>query len=117
LLDETVDMVWAARKVIQFFRHESCGKCTPCREGTYWLEKRMDAIWDKKATPADIKLIEDVANQINGKCLCALGDFATSPITSSLRHFRSEYMALVEQPKAAAKPAPKAAPAKAAVTE
>ncbi len=117
LLDETVDMVWAARKVIKFFRHESCGKCTPCREGTYWLEKRMDAIWEKKATPADVKLIEDISNQMNGRCLCALGDFATSPILSSLKNWHGEYMALVEQPKAAAKPAPKAAPAKATVTE
>ncbi|HLY24928.1 MAG TPA: NADH-quinone oxidoreductase subunit NuoF [Aggregatilineales bacterium] len=117
LLDETVDMVWAARKVIHFFKHESCGKCTPCREGTYWLEKRMDAIWDKKATAADVKLIEDISNQMNGRCLCALGDFATSPILSSLKNWRSEYMALVEQPKSAAKPTPKAAPAKEKVAE
>src|SRR5579859_2510812 len=60
LLDETVNMVWAATKVTNFFRHESCGKCTPCREGTYWLEKRMEAIWSKTATPADVKLIEEI---------------------------------------------------------
>jgi NADH-quinone oxidoreductase subunit F len=106
LLDETVDMAWAATKVINFFRHESCGKCTPCREGTYWLERRMEAIIGKRATPNDVKLIEDIANQMAGKCLCALGDFATSPVLSSLKHWRSEYMALVEP----AKPAPKAAP-------
>jgi NADH-quinone oxidoreductase subunit F len=110
LLDEDTDMVWAATRMAEFFRHESCGKCTPCREGTYWLERRMEAIYHHKATPADVKLIEDVAIQMQGKCLCALGDFATSPIMSSLKYWRNEYMAYVE-PKPAAKPA--AAPAKA----
>ncbi len=114
LLDETRDMVWAAMKVSEFFRHESCGKCTPCREGTYWLEKRMHAIHSREAGPADIKLIEDVANQMAGKCLCALGDFATSPILSSLKYWRTEYDAYVN-----AKPAPaaKAAPKRAAAAE
>ncbi|MEP7285779.1 MAG: NADH-quinone oxidoreductase subunit NuoF [Chloroflexota bacterium] len=110
LLDETVNMVWAATKVTHFFRHESCGKCTPCREGTYWLEKRMDAIWEKRAAVGDIKLIEDISNQMQGKCLCALGDFATSPVLSSLKYWRDEYMAQVEPAKPAAKPAAKAAP-------
>ncbi len=109
MLDETVDMVWAAQRMAYFFRHESCGKCTPCREGTYWLEKRMDAIVDHRATAADIKLLEDVATQMQGKSLCALGDFATSPIMSSLKLFRNEYMAYVGTD--AAKPAAKAAAA------
>ena len=109
ILDEDTDIVWATLKMAEFFRHESCGKCTPCREGTYWLEKRMDAIHGKKATPADVKLIEDVATQMQGKCLCALGDFATSPILSTLKHFRSEYMVYVEPAKPAAKPAARAA--------
>src|SRR5260370_9268752 len=110
LLDETVDMAWAATKVINFFRHESCGKCTPCREGTYWLERRMEAIIGKRATPNDVKLVEDIANQMQGKCLCALGDFAASPVLSSLKHWRSEYMALVEpaKPAAPSRPAPRA---------
>ncbi len=107
LLDEDTDMVWAAQRMAHFFRHESCGKCTPCREGTYWLEKRMDAIVDKKATAADVKLLEDVATQMMGKSLCALGDFATSPILSSLKLFRDEYMTYVGTD--AAKPAAKAA--------
>src|SRR5258708_4788474 len=107
LLDETVNMVWATLKVTQFFQHESCGKCTPCREGTYWLKKRMTAIWEEKATGEDVKLIEDVSNQMLGKCLCALGDFATSPILSSLKNWRSEYVELTTA-KPAAKPAAKA---------
>lgn len=116
ILDEDTDMVWATLKMSEFFRHESCGKCTPCREGTYWLERRMEAIYHKQGTPADLKLLEDVSNQIFGKSLCALGDFATSPILSSLKLFKNEYLAYVEPPKpaAAAKPAapkPKAVPA------
>ena len=110
LLDEDTDMVWAAMRMAEFFRHESCGKCTPCREGTYWLERRMDAIYHRNAKPEDVKLIEDVALQMQNKCLCALGDFATSPILSSLKYWRSEYMVYVEPKPVPAKPA---APAKA----
>ncbi len=113
LLDETTDIVWAAHRMAEFFRHESCGKCTPCREGTYWLEKRMDAIADHRGTPADVKLIESVAVQMQNKCLCALGDFATSPILSTLKLFREEYTAYVT-PAAPAKPATPAKPAAAA---
>jgi NADH-quinone oxidoreductase subunit F len=111
ILDEDTDMVWAAMKMAHFFRHESCGKCTPCREGTYWMEKRMEAIYHKhNVGPADIKLLEDVATQIQGKCLCALGDFATSPILSSMKYWRNEYEAYVAPAKPAAKPAAAAAP-------
>ncbi|MCC7445836.1 MAG: NADH-quinone oxidoreductase subunit NuoF [Anaerolineae bacterium] len=111
ILDEDTDMVWAAMKMSHFFRHESCGKCTPCREGTYWMEKRMEAIYHKhNVGPADIKLLEDVANQIQGKCLCALGDFSTSPILSSIKYWRNEYEAYVTPAKPAAKPAAAAAP-------
>ncbi len=108
ILDEDTDMVWAALKMSRFFRHESCGKCTPCREGTYWLQKRMEAIYGKRGSEADVKLIEDVAKQMQGKCLCALGDFATSPILSSLKYWRDEYMQYVA-PKPAAAPARKGA--------
>jgi NADH-quinone oxidoreductase subunit F len=101
ILDEDTDMVWAAYKMIRFFRHESCGKCTPCREGTYWLEQRLAAIYHHQATPADVKLIEDVAKQMQGKCLCALGDFATSPVLSALKYWRQEFLAYVEPVTAA----------------
>ncbi len=114
LLDDTVDIVWAAHRMAQFFRHESCGKCTPCREGTYWLEKRMDAIIEHKGTPNDVVVIESVATQMQGKALCALADFAASPILSTLKLFRSEYTAYVTPPpaaKPAVKPASAAKPA------
>ncbi len=111
MLDEDTDMVWATQRMAYFFRHESCGKCTPCREGTYWLEKKMNSIIDKKATATDIKILEDVAVQMQGKSLCALGDFATSPIVSSLKLFRNEYEAYVEPPAKPAAKAPAAKPA------
>jgi NADH-quinone oxidoreductase subunit F len=97
IMDETVDMVWAAMKMIHFFRHESCGKCTPCREGTYWMEQVLERIYNGEGTESDVKLLENVANQMTGKCLCALGEFATSPVLSTIRHFPEEYRAKVKQ--------------------
>ncbi|MBE2194978.1 MAG: NADH-quinone oxidoreductase subunit NuoF [Anaerolinea sp.] len=101
ILDESTDMVWATLKMARFFKHESCGKCTPCREGTYWLLKRLEAIYAKKATPADVQLIEDVAKQMQGKSLCALGDFATSPVMSALKYWRDEFLAYTQPQKPA----------------
>jgi NADH-quinone oxidoreductase subunit F len=95
VMDETTDMVWAAWKMIDFFRHESCGKCTPCREGTYWLERVMEDVHHGRGTQNDIKLLESVAKNMQGKCLCALGEFATSPILSTISHFTDEYKAKV----------------------
>jgi NADH-quinone oxidoreductase subunit F len=95
VMDETVDMVWAAMKLIHFFRHESCGKCTPCREGTFWLENIYHRIMHGQGKASDIKLLESVANQMLGECLCALGDFATSPVLSTVRHFPEDYRAKV----------------------
>lgn len=95
VMDETVDMVWAAMKMSHFFKHESCGKCTPCREGTYWMDKLITKIYYGQATTEDISIIEDVANQIGGRCLCALGDFAINPILATIRHFKDEYIAKV----------------------
>jgi len=106
IVDNTIDMAWAAGKLTHFFRHESCGKCTPCREGTFWMEKQYQRILGGKATLADVQLLHEVANQILGKCLCPLGEFATSPVLSSLRHFQAEYDARAIDAK---KPAAKAA--------
>jgi NADH-quinone oxidoreductase subunit F len=91
VMDETVDMVWAAMKMIHFFHHESCGKCTPCREGTYWLDQVFHRIWHGHGRETDIKLLESIAKQMTGACLCALGEFATSPVLSTIRHFPEDY--------------------------
>ena len=95
VMDDDTDMVWAALKMIHFFRHESCGKCTPCREGTFWLEKVLHRVYHGHGTEGDIKLLESIADNMTGKCLCALGEFATSPVLSSIRHFLPEYKAKV----------------------
>jgi NADH-quinone oxidoreductase subunit F len=102
IMDDSIDMVWAAGKVMHFFRHESCGKCTPCREGTFWMEKQYHRILGGKASLADVTLLQDVANQIIGKCLCPLGEFATSPVLSSFKHFQAEYEARAIDKKPAA---------------
>ncbi len=91
VMDETVDMVWAAMKLIHFFNHESCGKCTPCREGTFWLEKIYLRILSGNGRESDIKLLESVAKQMIGETLCALGEFATSPVLSTIKYFPEEY--------------------------
>ncbi len=93
VMDETVDMVWAAKKMIHFFKHESCGKCTPCREGTFWMERVLDRMYDGHGNQKDLQTLEGVAKQIKGKTLCALGEFAVSPVLSTIRHFPEEYRA------------------------
>ncbi|MDJ0753374.1 MAG: NADH-quinone oxidoreductase subunit NuoF [Ardenticatenaceae bacterium] len=95
VMDEDTDMVWATEKMTHFFKHESCGKCTPCREGTFWLEKLLIKINKGRGTQEDIQKLERVATQIQGKCLCALGEFATSPVLSTIKHFMDEYKAKV----------------------
>ncbi len=95
VMDETTDMVWAALKMIHFFKHESCGKCTPCREGTFWMERVLERIYHGRGTERDIEVLESVAKQIKGQTLCALGEFAINPVLSTIRHFMDEYKAKV----------------------
>ena len=96
VMDETTDMVWAAMKMTHFFRHESCGKCTPCREGTYWMDQVISRIYHGQGTERDLQVLESVAGQIGGRCLCALGDFAVNPVLSTIRHFPEEYKAKIQ---------------------
>ncbi len=95
ILDESVDIVWAARKMVRFFKHESCGKCTPCREGTHWALQLYNKLLSGYGTLDDVNMIGEVAAQMSGKCFCLLGEFATSPMLSTLKHFRAEYEAFV----------------------
>jgi NADH-quinone oxidoreductase subunit F len=96
IFDDTTCVVRAVRRWIQFYRHESCGKCTPCREGTYWLEQIYERLVTGHGTHADIGKLSDISDTILGKSFCALGDGAASPVMSSLTHFRDEYVAHVE---------------------
>ncbi len=95
VIPEDVSIVRAATRMLEFFRHESCGKCTPCREGTQWLHKILLRFEQGRGEPKDLDLLLSLSNQISGKVLCALGDFATSPVTATIKHFRPEYLAAI----------------------
>ncbi|MFI7277552.1 NADH-quinone oxidoreductase subunit NuoF [Streptomyces sp. NPDC049879] len=91
VFDETTCVVRAVTRWTEFYAHESCGKCTPCREGTYWLVQLLRDIEAGKGLLGDLDKLADIADNINGKSFCALGDGAASPIFSSLKYFRDEY--------------------------
>jgi NADH-quinone oxidoreductase subunit F len=93
IFDETTCVVRAVRRWTQFYEHESCGKCTPCREGTYWLAQIYERLETGNASSEDVDKLLDIADTINGKSFCALGDGAASPIISSIKYFGDEYMA------------------------
>ena len=97
VLDETDCMVEAARRLVQFYAHESCGKCTPCREGTWWATRTLGRIEDGYGRPEDIPLVGEVGQNILFKAFCALADGAVSPISSTLKHFAAEYEAHVRE--------------------
>ena len=86
-----------ALKVAKFYRHESCGKCTPCREGTNWTVKMLERIEDGEATPMDLEIMASVQEHIIGNCLCVLGDAMAMPIGSMIAKFRAEFEAHIEQ--------------------
>jgi NADH-quinone oxidoreductase subunit F len=91
VLDDTTDMVWLADNLLHFYRHESCGKCTPCREGTDWLFRLLQRLMKGEGSLKDVALLQSVANNINGKTLCAFGDAAATPVLTTLKWFKSEY--------------------------
>ena len=93
IFDETTCVVRAVRRWTQFYAHESCGKCTPCREGTYWLAQIYERLETGRAVGEDLEKLLDISDAIAGKSFCALGDGAASPIISSLKWFRAEYEA------------------------
>jgi NADH-quinone oxidoreductase subunit F len=91
VLDEDTCIVRAAALMEDFFRHESCGKCTPCREGTSWLFKILTRIEQGRGAPGDLDLLLSLSGEISGNVLCALGDFATSPVVATVKQYREEY--------------------------
>lgn len=98
--DETTDMVKLLLRITKFYAHESCGQCTPCREGCQWMENILHRLvhnhHEGKAKPSDIDLLVDVAGNIGGKTLCALGDAAAGPVISFVKKFRPEFERLVK---------------------
>ncbi|MDE9365104.1 NADH-quinone oxidoreductase subunit NuoF [Luteipulveratus sp. YIM 133132] len=98
IFDETVSVVRAVSRWTDFYAHESCGKCTPCREGTFWLKQIMTRLEHGQGTQEDIDKLVDICDNILGRSFCALGDGATSPITSAVQYFREEFEAGTSQP-------------------
>jgi NADH-quinone oxidoreductase subunit F len=93
IFDETTCVVRAVLRWTEFYKHESCGKCTPCREGTWWLVQTLQRLEDGHGEEADLEMLVDLCDNILGRAFCALGDGATAPITSSIQYFRDEYLA------------------------
>ena len=96
IFDETTCVVRAVLRWVEFYKHESCGKCTPCREGTWWLVQAMQDMESGKATEADLDKLLDLCDNIMGRSFCALADGAVSPVASSVKYFRDEYIAHIQ---------------------
>jgi len=98
IFDQTTSVVRCVLRWTEFYKHESCGKCTPCREGTYWLTQILTRLNDGQGQDGDIELLVDLCDNILGRSFCALGDGATSPITSAIQYFRDEFEAGMHTP-------------------
>jgi NADH-quinone oxidoreductase subunit F len=96
VMDETTCMVKVLERITRFYRSESCGQCTPCREGTGWMNRVVKRILAGEGRMEDLDLLVDVANRIEGHTICALGDAAAWPVQSSLKHFRHEFEYMIE---------------------
>jgi NADH-quinone oxidoreductase subunit F len=96
VMDETTCMVRVLERLSRFYYSESCGQCTPCREGTGWLNRTLRRILAGQGQQADVDMLVDVANKIEGHTICALGDAAAWPVQSFIRHFRHEFDYFVE---------------------
>jgi NADH-quinone oxidoreductase subunit F len=92
IFDETTCVVRAVLRWTEFYEHESCGKCTPCREGTFWMTRVLDRLERGQGTDEDLDKLLDICENILGRAFCALGDGAVSPVTSSIKYFRDEYL-------------------------
>jgi NADH-quinone oxidoreductase subunit F len=92
VIDDTVSIEWVISKTIHFFKHESCGKCTPCREGNHWMLSVVNRI-EHDHKPEDVELLMNVAKQMQGKCLCALGEFATMAVVTGIERFPQDFKA------------------------
>jgi NADH-quinone oxidoreductase subunit F len=98
IFDETTSVVRCVSRWTDFYQHESCGKCTPCREGTFWLKQILHRLEAGQGTESDVDLLLDVAGNIEGRSFCALGDAAATPIKSAIKYFREEFEQGVHTP-------------------
>ena len=98
VMDDTRCMVASLKRLSYFYMHESCGQCTPCREGTGWLWRVVDRIHAGHGKSTDMDLLNSVADNIQGRTICALGDASAMPVRAMIKHFRSEFEALIPKP-------------------
>jgi NADH-quinone oxidoreductase subunit F len=91
VIDDTVNIDWVINKTIHFFKHESCGKCTPCREGNYWMQHLIERIQVGEGDGEEVDLLFNVAKQMQNKCLCALGEFATMAVVTGIERFPQDF--------------------------
>ncbi|OQY78851.1 MAG: hypothetical protein B6D45_01715, partial [Ignavibacteriales bacterium UTCHB3] len=96
VMDETTCMVRACQRISRFYMKESCGQCTPCREGTGWMQRMLDGIVAGKARSSDIDLVVNVASNIDGNTICALGEAAAWPVMYMIERFRDEFEAVMD---------------------
>ncbi|MCU0486071.1 MAG: NADH-quinone oxidoreductase subunit NuoF [Anaerolineales bacterium] len=101
IVDDTVNIAWLLNKTLHFFKHESCGKCTPCREGTYWMMHITDRLVNGKGSYEDVILLQSVASQIKGKCFCALGEFSIEAVLTGIERFEEDFKAVTGGEKVA----------------
>jgi NADH-quinone oxidoreductase subunit F len=97
VMDETVDMVDALRNLTHFYAHESCGQCTPCREGGHWVEKIFNRMYDGEGLPGDLELLDSICSQIAGHTICMLGDSIVMPVKSYTTKFKDEFRQRIEE--------------------
>jgi NADH-quinone oxidoreductase subunit F len=96
MYSDKTSVIEATLNWIRFYEHESCGKCTPCREGNFWVGQILERMLDGRGRPEDIDTLDELADNIFGRSFCALADGATSSIKSGIAHFRDEYEYLIE---------------------
>jgi NADH-quinone oxidoreductase subunit F len=99
VLDETASVVKNLWNFTRFYHHESCGQCSPCREGTGWMEKVLHRILEGHGKMSDIDMLWDIQSKIDGRTICPLGDAAAWPVASAIRHFRIEFEEYIQQPQ------------------
>ena len=97
VFDETTSVVKAITRWLEFYKHESCGKCTPCREGTYWITGTLEKFADGRGSEPEVKELVELCDQIMGRSFCALGDAAATPYPAALKFFRDEFTAATSQ--------------------
>src|SRR4029078_843830 len=97
VMDDSRCMVKSLLRLSYFYMHESCGQCTPCREGTGWLYRMVERIANGEGRMQDIDLLNSVSDNIQGRTICARGDAAAMPVRAMIKHFKSEFVALIEK--------------------